>query len=151
MFTAVVSASGAIRCWGYNQQGQCNVPSDLEPAIMVSAGTVHAVALTMNGVVRCWGGNWFGQASEQQDLSGVSWIVAGGSHTIAIERDCYQTCTASVSGNCIVDGADLAPLLAYWGPVNDSTASSVCDINVDGRVDGFDLGVLLNNWGPCPN
>jgi hypothetical protein len=35
--------------------------------------------------------------------------------------------------------------------VNDSTASSVCDINVDGRVDGFDLGVLLNNWGPCPN
>ena len=121
-------------------------------AVVVWALSGLSVDGSVSGqVVRCWGGNWFGQASEQQDLSGVSWVVAGGSHTIAIERDCYQTCTASVSGNCIVDGADLALLLAYWGPVNDSTASSVCDINVDGRVDGFDLGVLLNNWGPCPN
>lgn len=50
-----------------------------------------------------------------------------------------------------VDGADLGPLLAYWGPVTDSAASRSCDLNVDGRVDGFDLGVLLNSWGPCPN
>jgi hypothetical protein len=50
-----------------------------------------------------------------------------------------------------VDGADLGPLLAYWGPVTNSAASGACDLNVDGRVDGFDLGVLLNSWGPCPN
>ena len=50
-----------------------------------------------------------------------------------------------------VDGGDLGPLLAYWGPVINSAASRACDLNVDGRVDGFDLGVLLNSWGPCSN
>jgi hypothetical protein len=50
-----------------------------------------------------------------------------------------------------VDGADLGPLLSYWGPVTAAEASRACDLNADGWVDGFDLGILLGNWGACPN
>jgi hypothetical protein len=50
-----------------------------------------------------------------------------------------------------IDGADLGPVLSYWGPVTSSAASRACDLNRDGRIDGSDLGTLLANWGPCPN
>ena len=46
-----------------------------------------------------------------------------------------------------VDGADLAQLLANWGPV---TVENPADYNGDGVVNGADLATLLANWGPCP-
>ncbi len=46
-----------------------------------------------------------------------------------------------------VDGADLAILLATWGPVPPEHPS---DFNGDGIVNGSDLATLLANWGPCP-
>jgi hypothetical protein len=47
--------------------------------------------------------------------------------------------------NDIVDGADLALLLAAWGSSN-----PLADGNSDGNVDGADLASLLAFWGPCP-
>ena len=48
----------------------------------------------------------------------------------------------------IVDGADLAVLLAQWGLTADTTPS---DLNGDGTVDGNDLGSFLSLWGTiCP-
>jgi len=52
-----------------------------------------------------------------------------------------------------VDGADLAILLADWGPCappccSDSVGSDFLP-PPDGEVDGADLAVLLDNWGPC--
>ena len=44
----------------------------------------------------------------------------------------------------VVDGTDLAPLLADWG-----TSASGADVNQDGTVDGIDLAELLNSWGIC--
>jgi hypothetical protein len=49
--------------------------------------------------------------------------------------------SADLNGDGIVDGIDLAVLLAAWG-----FAGHPADINGDGTVDGSDLAVLLARW-----
>lgn len=49
--------------------------------------------------------------------------------------------SADLDGDGIVDGVDLAILLAAWG-----SAGGPADINGDGTVDGSDLAVLLARW-----
>lgn len=43
-----------------------------------------------------------------------------------------------------VNGADLAALLAWWGPAEGCAGRA--DINFDGVVDGADLATLLSHW-----
>jgi hypothetical protein len=49
-----------------------------------------------------------------------------------------------LNGDCVVNGADLAALLAAWGSDN-----ADADFNGDGNVDGPDLAELLGAWGSC--
>ena len=46
-----------------------------------------------------------------------------------------------LNGDGVVDGEDLALLLAAWGDLD-----SFADLNGDGIVDGGDLGALLGAW-----
>ena len=50
---------------------------------------------------------------------------------------------SDLDGNGLVDGADLAGLLARWG-----YGTGIGDINFDGVVDGADLGQMLADWSP---
>jgi len=54
-------------------------------------------------------------------------------------------CTGNIYPNEYVDAADLAQLLADWGPCTNCPG----DIDRDGAVTGNDLGQLLGGWGPC--
>ena len=56
-----------------------------------------------------------------------------------------SVCSAEpdIDGNGVVDGADLASLLALWGAVADG---SPVDLNCDGQVNGADLAQLLASW-----
>jgi hypothetical protein len=54
-------------------------------------------------------------------------------------------CEGDFNLDDIVDGADLAALLAVWGTANEAT-----DFNGDGITDGADLAQLLAAWGACP-
>ena len=60
-----------------------------------------------------------------------------------------QGCAGDLTGNGIVDGADLGTILAYWGPRTQDPTSIASDLNGDGLINGADLGVLLASWGPC--
>ncbi len=55
-------------------------------------------------------------------------------------------CPDLAGDNGVVNGADLAQLLAAWGTV---IGESNSDLNGDGIVNGSDLATLLANWGPC--
>lgn len=55
-------------------------------------------------------------------------------------------CPADLSGDGVVNGADLATLLTNWGP---DAGFGPVDLNVDGVIDGGDLAILLINWGSC--
>ncbi|MFO0829403.1 MAG: thrombospondin type 3 repeat-containing protein [Phycisphaerales bacterium] len=52
-------------------------------------------------------------------------------------------CISDLTGDGIVNGADLALLLGAWG------TGGVGDINASGTVDAADLGLLLGAWGFC--
>lgn len=51
---------------------------------------------------------------------------------------------ADLNGDGVIDGADLAALLATWGAC--ATAPCAGDLNDDAMVDGADLAALLSLW-----
>ena len=53
-------------------------------------------------------------------------------------------CPADIDGDGVVNGLDLAVVLAAWG-----SSHPVADFNGDGQVDGQDLAVILAAWGSC--
>jgi hypothetical protein len=56
-------------------------------------------------------------------------------------------CFGDITGNGVVDGVDLAALLAAWGG---GKSQFDCDIDNDGVVGGGDLAFVLAGWGACP-
>jgi Regulator of chromosome condensation (RCC1) repeat len=69
--TLAVTASGQVRAWGRNQDGECNVPGWLESQAVVSvaAGSVHSLALTSDGKVAAWGENRRGECDVPASLT----------------------------------------------------------------------------------
>ena len=66
--TCAIDASGKLRCFGGNGQGQCNVPEDLGVVVQVSAGVFHTCAIDASGKLLCFGYNFYGQCNEPADL-----------------------------------------------------------------------------------
>ncbi len=60
--------------------------------------------------------------------------------------DVCDTCPADLTGDGMVNAADLALLLGAWGP----NPGHCADFNNDGAVNAADLALLLGSWGPCP-
>lgn len=56
----------------------------------------------------------------------------------------FNTCPADLSGDGVVNAADLALLLGGWAGSGDA------DLNNDGTVNSADLALLLGAWGACP-
>jgi hypothetical protein len=56
-------------------------------------------------------------------------------------------CLGDITGNGVVDAADLGILLAVWN--TDGKNVPEADINGDGTVNAADLGILLGAWGSC--
>jgi hypothetical protein len=54
-------------------------------------------------------------------------------------------CPGELTGDGVIDAADLAVLLGAWGPCRGCDA----DFDSDGTVGGSDLAVLLGAWGNC--
>lgn len=82
--TCAVTSSGVLYCWGFNGQGQSDVPGDLGTVSQVSAGSTHTCAVTTAGTVRCWGDNRGGQSAVPDDLGTVTQVSAGFLHTCAV-------------------------------------------------------------------
>jgi formylglycine-generating enzyme required for sulfatase activity len=62
-------------------------------------------------------------------------------------RPAAAQCPGDITGNGVVDGADLALVLAAWG--SDGSDEPGSDINADGLVNGADLAFVIGAFGPC--
>ena len=51
---------------------------------------------------------------------------------------------ADINGDGVVNGADLALILASWGQ---PCLGCAADVNEDGEVNGADLALILAGWG----
>lgn len=80
----VITSSGAVRCWGYNDNAQNTTPDSVKSAVAVTVGNAHICALLASGAVLCWGANESGQTDVPVDLGIVTAIDSGDRHTCAI-------------------------------------------------------------------
>jgi formylglycine-generating enzyme required for sulfatase activity len=62
-------------------------------------------------------------------------------------RPAMAQCPGDITGNGLVNGADLGLVLAAWG--SDGTDEPGSDINADGLVNGADLAFVIGAFGPC--
>jgi len=85
---AQAASSGLVLAWGYNYNGQTNVPVAARSGVTaIAAGFYHNVALKSNGSVLAWGDshNFYGLTNVPVAArSGVTAIAAGGLHTVAL-------------------------------------------------------------------
>ncbi len=138
-------AGGAVKCWGYNAQGELGNGSttDTTTAVSVnglsgvtsiSAGLYHTCAIVSAGAVRCWGYNSSGQLGNNSTTStnasapvSVSGIASGAT---ALAGGGYHTCA-------IVSGAERCWGYNFYGQLGDNSLSqSLVPITVSGLASG---------------
>ncbi len=76
-----------IIAWGYNSQGQINVPNNLTNVVSIQAGSLHSLAVRTNGQVIAWGNNFSDQSSVPNNVKNVIAIGGGGHHSLALKSD----------------------------------------------------------------
>jgi hypothetical protein len=75
---------------------------------------------------------------------GVS-VTSTQSTIVTVKVASIVPCPGELTGDGVVDAADLAVLLGSWGPCRGCDA----DFDGDGAVGGPDLAMLLGAWGNC--
>lgn len=110
---ALVS-SGAVKCWGYNWDGQLGDGTDIarwtpvavagvSGATAIAATYGSTCALASGGTVKCWGGNYSGQLGDGTTsrrftpvdvigVTGATALTAGSSHVCALMSDGAAKC-----------------------------------------------------------
>lgn len=86
------------RAWGFRNNGELDLPEDIERLSAASGGEEHVCAvLRDDGTVRCWGSNEAGQLDVPEGLADVVQIDAGGDFTCALDEEstlhCWGTST----------------------------------------------------------
>jgi hypothetical protein len=70
-------------------------------------------------------------------------VMLSTDRSIVIDHAGPPSCPADLTGDGVVDGADLGLILSAWGN------SPLGDLTGDGITDGADLGLMLTAFGPC--
>ncbi len=78
---------GTVAAWGYNGDGQTNVPSGLRNVVAIAAGGYHNLALKGDGTVVAWGDDQDGQTDVPPGLTNVIAVAGGGFHSLALKSD----------------------------------------------------------------
>ena len=156
-FTCVVTANGGVQCWGNNGYGQLGdgtsvsrgTPADVSGltggVTVVTAGSSHACALTLNGGVKCWGDNGWGQLGDGTysqrptpvDVSGLTSgvvaVAAGYSHTCALTSGGGVKCWGNNGNGQLGDG---------------TTTQRTTPVDVSGLTSGV-LAVAAGSYHTC--
>jgi alpha-tubulin suppressor-like RCC1 family protein len=147
--SCAVTATGTVKCWGNNENGQLGngtttsstTPvdvSDLSGVVALTIGTDHACAVTSAGAVKCWGSNDSGKLGngDKGDTyltpidvvglsSGVQRVTAGMSHTCALMNNKSVKCWGANYDGQLGDGTTTSRLVPTDVPVLGTTVVSL--------------------------
>jgi hypothetical protein len=144
--------------WGWDADGQANVPSSNARFVDIAAGGAFSVALRDDGAVIGWGNTPWGQSpgSAMPGQSGRCTALAAGGH---MQLAGGFVAALFESEDCNNDGiADNGQILrGELADANGDGIPDVCqgptcrdaDLFRDGQVNGADLAALLSQWGPA--
>ena len=108
-------ADGTVVGWGYNGQGQLNVPSGLSGVVAVSASQ-QSMALKSDGTVVVWGHNSATVTNVPVGLTNVTRIAAGYGYNLAVKADgTVAAWGASTSATNLPAGAAQVTAVAAGG------------------------------------
>lgn len=79
---ACVIDENKVKCWGKNDEGQLDIPTNIKNPYFLSTARNHTCALAENGLF-CWGSNNYGQATVPLDLKdkNINFLSVGSWHT----------------------------------------------------------------------
>ncbi|MCK4658874.1 MAG: thrombospondin type 3 repeat-containing protein [Phycisphaerae bacterium] len=171
-------ADGSIVAWGYNDCGQCNVPSPDADFVGI-AGSRHSLGLKADGSIMAWGANDEGQCNVPAPNADFVSIAADWRHSLGLKSDGSIVAWGNnVNGQCNVPdpNADFVGIAAGrehslglkaggsivgWGnngygqcnmpdPNTDFVGIVVGDYHCLGRKgDGSIVGWGWNDYGQC--
>lgn len=147
--TCALLASGTVRCWGRNNDGQLGyadtadhlAPPDVDVNVggtvtQIAAGYAHTCALLSTGSVRCWGLNDSGQLGYGDIAAHPEFPPADvnvGGAVAQISAGSAHTCALLTTGGVRCWGEAGFGRLGYGGST-DLRAPSGTDVNVGGPV-----------------
>ncbi len=156
--TCALLASGGVKCWGYNGQGQLGdgtfvsraTPTDVSGLSSgmqaLAVGFSHSCALTTSGGMKCWGNNFEGQVgngvsgSNQSAPADVSGLTSG---VAAMSAGYTFTCARTTSGGMKCWGSN------DYGQLGDGTATDrSTPVTVSGLSSGV-IGIEAGYYGSC--
>ena len=125
-----LTSSGAVKCWGLNNDGELgngtninsNIPVDVDGlhsgVTAITAGHSHSCAVTIDGAMTCWGQNKYGQLGDNSTQSsnvpvkvyglraGVEKISAGLWHTCMMTYNHVAQCWGSNINGSLGNGTE---------------------------------------------
>ena len=135
----VLTAVGAVHCWGGNNRGQLGdgtIGNNSSPVAVselgsgvaaISAGWFHTCGLTTGGGVKCWGSNEFGQLGDGTKIDRHTSIDVFGlnSGVVAIAAGHGHSCALSTDGGVMCWGTNLSGQLGDGTTIESSTPVAV--------------------------
>jgi alpha-tubulin suppressor-like RCC1 family protein len=83
-----LKSDGSIVAWGYNDDGQCNVPAPNSGFVGLAAGGYsHSLGLKSDGSIVAWGLNDDGQCNVPAPNSGFVGLAAGYTHCLGLKSN----------------------------------------------------------------
>src|SRR5438876_40042 len=76
-FALAGRADTQIIAWGYNSDGQTNVPPGITNAVAMSGGDFYSLVLLSNGTAVAWGDNSVNQTNVPPGLNNLVAVAAG--------------------------------------------------------------------------
>lgn len=133
-FDMALTKDGSVVAWGYNGDGQTNVPVELSGVTAIAAGVQHAMAVRSDGSVVAWGSNEFGQCDVPVGLGEVIDVSAGGSHSLALRSDGSVVAWGGPSPNRFYPDPSAVPIKLVDVVAIAAGATSSLALKADGTV-----------------